>query len=226
MAIAGGAGLAALVWVYQGRPVTAQSAPVEAVQVARTPVLVAVEPGEIARASSPVVESSVRVDAPEAVALAEIEAQLAANEPLSPRLIADQLHSPSVTVRQAAREALRAVGERSTIPDIQLALDTTTDPQEATELQELIDFLQMPTLSELQETGMPLNKPRIQRPGPGAPVRLQRASAATSASAASGPSPVQPAISTEALARLQAENQRLKQENASLQALVTPLLTQ
>jgi len=226
--IAGGAALTALVWISPVQPATvplnSPAAAEAATMTASMPVVV--EPAEITRTSSPVVEASAVAAAPEAVALAEIEAQLAANEPLSPRLIADHLRNPSVTVRQAAREALRAVAERGTIPDIQLALDTTTDPQEATELQELIDYLQLPTLSELEEAGVPMNNPRIQRPGPGAPVRLQRVSAATSAPAASVPSQTQPAISTEALAQLQAENQRLKQENASLQALVTPLLTQ
>lgn len=94
-----------------------------------------------------------------AKALQTIDDRLRAGDPLSLRSICETLRDPRKEVRLASREALREAGERSAIPDIQMAADEATDPQERAELVELADYLSLPTWSELKAAGVVLDQP-------------------------------------------------------------------
>lgn len=156
--------------------------------------------------------------------LAQIEEHFAAGDTSSLRRIAEQLRHPQTQVRLAAREALRGAGDRAVLPDIQFELEATADPQESAELQELADYLQLPSYTELQAATPATTVSRAERQRVTAPLVASRTTSSAQADAVV--STAAPASTTEQLAQLQAENQRLKQENAELRALITPLAGQ
>jgi hypothetical protein len=168
---------------------------------------------------------AVAVEAPEAGAvLAQIEEHFAAGDAGSLRRIAEQLRHPQPQVRLAAREALRDANDLALLPDIQFELEAAADPQEAAELQELVDYLQLPSYTELKNSSAAATTPRVERQRVTAPLRAGRAAASAPSDAA--PAANAMASTSELLAQLQAENQRLKQENAELRSIVTPLVAQ
>lgn len=158
------------------------------------------------------------------VALAQIEAHSAAGDTGSLRRIAEQLRHPQPEVRVAARQALRDAGDRTLLPDIQFALEATSDAEEKVELQELADYLELPSYTELQATSTALASSRVERQRVTAPLRASRGTGGASTEMTS------PVLNTQSpaklLAELQAENQRLKQENAELRAILNPLVAQ
>jgi hypothetical protein len=150
--------------------------------------------------------------------LAEIEEHFAAGDTDSLRRIAGQLRHSQPQVRLAAREALRDANDQALLPDIQLALEATSDATEAAELQELADYLQLPSYTELKSASPDTQTSRIQRQRVTAPLTATRT---TTSPRTGAPTAGTSASAAEQLAQLQAENERLKQENTELRALTT-----
>lgn len=147
--------------------------------------------------------------ADEAAALEEMAEQLAHPDPLTFRRLAGHLQHPAPTVRAAAREALRAGGDAAALPDLQLALETATQADEAAELAGLIAYLQLPSYTELRQNGQWSAGTGAQRTrvAAGVPVKI-----------APPNSPESSAPHADSLASLRAENQRLRLENQTLRA--------
>jgi hypothetical protein len=68
------------------------------------------------------------------------------------RLILADLNHPVPEVRATAREAAKHFGSRDAIPALQAQLAATEDLKEKVALQEAIEFLQLPTLTEYLQT--------------------------------------------------------------------------
>lgn len=158
---------------------------------------------------------------PSEVALDEIQKQLDAGDPASLRMIAVQLRHDQPAVRRAAREALREAGARETVPDIQMAADATTDPREATELLDLIDYINLPTLKELEDSG---ELPSQVTPSTRPPRSRRSALRNPSAAPTTQPLPGAGQPTADQLALLRAENEQLKRENLEMKEILNRLL--
>ena len=98
-------------------------------------------------------------------------AELAMNDDTnSLNTILSELTNPDARIRQAARDAVIQFGDRSAIPQLTDLLAQTDDSQEKAKIQETIDYLKMPTLTEFLadqkaagKTNTPINLSRTNR---------------------------------------------------------------
>jgi hypothetical protein len=70
-------------------------------------------------------------------------------DPDSLSTITSELDSREPQIREAALKAAIQFGSRDAIPALQNTLQHTDDPQEKVDLQKAVDFLQLPTMSEI-----------------------------------------------------------------------------
>jgi hypothetical protein len=85
------------------------------------------------------------------------------------RLILADLNHPGPEVRATAREAAKHFGSRDAIPALEAQLAATEDLKEKVALQEAVEFLQLPTMTEyLQQRAAKglTNRPKAKRPPP------------------------------------------------------------
>ncbi len=71
------------------------------------------------------------------------------DDPDSLRQILSELANPNAQIRKAAIDAAVQFGSRDAIPDLANAADRTTDPEEKKALQDAIDYLKLPSLTEV-----------------------------------------------------------------------------
>jgi len=83
--------------------------------------------------------------------IAELRDLAAAKEDGSLGAILSELSNPDVEVRRAALDATVEFGDRGAIPALQGAMESNPDPQEKVNIQKGITFLQLPTLTELNQ---------------------------------------------------------------------------
>jgi len=83
--------------------------------------------------------------------IAELRDLAAAKEAGSLRAILSELSNPDVEIRRAALDATVEFGDRDAIPALQRAMESNPDPQEKVNIQKAISFLQLPTLTELNQ---------------------------------------------------------------------------
>jgi hypothetical protein len=74
------------------------------------------------------------------------------NDPESLREILTEMTSPEPALRKAALEAARQFGSRDAIPFLNEVADRTDDPREKVKILDAIDYLKMPSLTELRAT--------------------------------------------------------------------------
>jgi HEAT repeat protein len=74
------------------------------------------------------------------------------DDPESLRTILGGLTSPEPGIRKAALAATRQFGSRDAIPYLQEAAAHTDEPREKVAILDAIEYLKMPSLTELRET--------------------------------------------------------------------------
>lgn len=147
----------------------------------------------------------------DAATLAQIAEELTDPDPLTVRRLAAHLQHASPAVRAAARAAVRVTGDPAALPDLQRALETATEADEAVELADLIAYLRLPSYTELRDRDPWLRNPGAQRARVAAGVPVKSAPSPTTATGTASP---------DALAALRAENEQLRMENERLRARV------
>lgn len=70
-------------------------------------------------------------------------------DPANIPAIAKSLSHSDATVREAARQALIQIGDRSAIPHLKAAKTAARDPEEAESLRETIEFLELPHITDV-----------------------------------------------------------------------------
>jgi HEAT repeats len=70
------------------------------------------------------------------------------NSPAAHQKIVDELKNPDKEIRQAALDALEQANDRSVIPQMQQIADQTTDPNDKQAIEDAIDFIKLPSLTE------------------------------------------------------------------------------
>ena len=166
-------------------------------------------------------DPEMELESPNAAILEQIYHDLDAGDPVALRRITDRLRHPDSEVRAAAREALRYADDRQTIPDIELAAAATTDEGEKAELEELIEYLNLPSLTELQAARALANNSQTSASTPQT-KRSSRFTGSTAAATAE-PTPAQ-SYTPEQIAAMQAEIDRLKKENQEIKAILSPVV--
>ncbi|MCW5551829.1 MAG: HEAT repeat domain-containing protein [Verrucomicrobiae bacterium] len=73
------------------------------------------------------------------------------DDPASLNVILTELHNGNKTIRKAALEATIQFADRAAIPYLEDLADRTEDPLEQVELLEAIEFLSLPSLTEVLE---------------------------------------------------------------------------
>ncbi len=74
------------------------------------------------------------------------------------KTVSSELNDEDASVRRAAVAAAVHIGDRSIIPALQQAMEGDLEPQEKVNIQQAINFLQLPTLTEVssgQNAGQP-----------------------------------------------------------------------
>jgi len=71
------------------------------------------------------------------------------DDPDSLSTITSEMDSREPQIREAALKAVIQFGSRDAIPALQNTMQHTDDPQEKVDLQKAIDFLELPTMSEI-----------------------------------------------------------------------------
>jgi hypothetical protein len=79
----------------------------------------------------------------------EFMALAALNDPAEHQKIVNALYDSDRAVRRAALDALEQADDRSVIPDMQKAADQTDDPDDKQAIQDAIDFIKLPSLTEV-----------------------------------------------------------------------------
>jgi len=229
--LAGGVVLAALLLMNQ-RP-QALSVPGESATppetelqtVAReTPVVTAAAAVAATATPSSTNQAEEEPEDPIVAILDKMDEDLDAGDPVALRRISDQLRHPNIEVRRAAREALRYADDKLALPDIQAAADATTDPTEAAELEELIEYLNLPSYTELKAAGA-FAKNTTKDPN-SATTRPGRKSAFPNSTPKPTTTtvPTQGQLTPEQIAQMQAELERVKRENEELKQILAPLV--
>jgi HEAT repeat protein len=77
-----------------------------------------------------------------------------------PSILSD-LTSGDAEIRRAALSATLDYGDRSTIPVLQEAMDTLPDPQEKVNIRDAINYLKLPTLTEMNVSSRDGNAPSL-----------------------------------------------------------------
>ncbi len=97
------------------------------------------------------------------------------DDPLSLKEIVSELANPNAQIRKAALDATIQFGSRDAIPDLTIAADRSMDAEEKKAILDAIEFLKLPSLTEVLQQRK-LSNPNGQSPakpvlGPvGAPV--------------------------------------------------------
>jgi hypothetical protein len=73
----------------------------------------------------------------------------ALNDPKGHQKIVDALYDSDRAIRKAALDALEQANDRSVIPDMQKVADQTDDPDDKQAIEDAIDFIQLPSLTEV-----------------------------------------------------------------------------
>ena len=63
--------------------------------------------------------------------------------------ILDELKNPDKAIRRAALDALEQANDRSVVPSMQQIADQTDDPDDKQAIQDAIDFINLPSLTEV-----------------------------------------------------------------------------
>ena len=98
--------------------------------------------------------------------------------PAAYQQILGELKNPDRAIRKAALDALEQANDRSFVPQMQQIADQTDDPDDKQAIQDAIDFINLPSLTEVlqQQKAQKMasgNQPQSQtpRPSPPHPVR-------------------------------------------------------
>lgn len=86
--------------------------------------------------------------------ITELQDLSANNDKESLQTILSELTNRDPEVRTAAVEAAKQFGSRDAIPSLQDAMAQTDDQAEKTEINEAIEFLKLPSLTELRKSGV------------------------------------------------------------------------
>ncbi len=73
------------------------------------------------------------------------------NDPAATRQIVDELKNPDRAIRKAALDALEQANDRSVVPQMQQIADQTDDPDDKQAIQDAIDFINLPSLTEVRQ---------------------------------------------------------------------------
>jgi flagellar motor component MotA len=73
------------------------------------------------------------------------------NDPAATRQIVDELKNPDRAIRKAALDALEQANDRSVVPQMQQIADQTDDPEDKQAIQDAIDFINLPSLTEVRQ---------------------------------------------------------------------------
>lgn len=71
------------------------------------------------------------------------------DSPAATQQIVDELKNPDKAIRRAALDALEQANDRSVIPQMQQIADQTDDPDDKQAIQDAIDFINLPSLTEV-----------------------------------------------------------------------------
>ena len=71
------------------------------------------------------------------------------NSPAATQQIVDELKNPDKAIRRAALDALEQANDRSVVPQMQQIADQTDDPDDKQAIQDAIDFINLPSLTEV-----------------------------------------------------------------------------
>ncbi len=89
--------------------------------------------------------------APAEERITELENLGTHNDPQAFQAIVTELSNSSAEVRKAARDAIKQFANRDAIPILKDLAATTTDAREKVELLDAVEFLSLPSLSELRQ---------------------------------------------------------------------------
>ena len=76
------------------------------------------------------------------------------NDPNALRTILSELNNPDPEIRKAALSAVVQVGSQDAIPALKNQLAWAEDPQEKVDIQDAIDFLQLPSAEQVKNEAM------------------------------------------------------------------------
>lgn len=155
------------------------------------------------------------IDAEKAVL--EIDRLSEVREPSSFQTICEFLTHPDPKVRKASRTALREADDRGIVKDIRAVASLTSDPREVAELLDLVDYINLPSITELEEAGYTFATNNTPRLG----VAKDNIKASTVSANASAIGSGQESAT---LIRLQEENERLKKENQDIREILKPII--
>jgi HEAT repeat protein len=85
--------------------------------------------------------------------VSELQDLSANDDKESLQTILSELNNRDPEVRKASVEAAKQFGSRDAIPNLQDAMTQTDDPVEKAEINEAIEFLKLPNLSEVMKPG-------------------------------------------------------------------------
>ncbi len=71
------------------------------------------------------------------------------DSPAATQQIVDELKNPDKAIRRAALDALEQANDRSVIPQMQQIADQTDDPDDKQAIQDAMDFINLPSLTEV-----------------------------------------------------------------------------
>ena len=116
--------------------------------------LAAAKPAPASRSAfSPVAEDEVQARANrDAISrIAELRELSLADDPISLSTILSELNNPDTRIRTAALDATIQFGSREAIPGLEAAAARADDPQDKRALEQAIEFLKLPSLTEVLE---------------------------------------------------------------------------
>jgi HEAT repeat protein len=118
----------------------------------------------------PIAQPEATGSVPAAVSSQSIEEQIARLNDLAMEddtnalnQILAELYSPNPEIRKAALEATVQFSSRDAIPALETAAEHSVDPQEKTAIKEAIEFLKLPSLTEVLQRGGTNTVIRVQR---------------------------------------------------------------
>lgn len=95
---------------------------------------------------------SVEVESPDVAGKIEaLEKAATETDPANLQLIVRELANPERKIRQAALEAAKDFGSREAIPTLKKIAEESQDPREKVEFLDAIQFLELPTLTEIRQ---------------------------------------------------------------------------
>jgi hypothetical protein len=84
--------------------------------------------------------------------------------------ILDELKNPDKAIRRAALEALEQANDRSVVPQMQQIADQTDNPDDKQAVQDAIDFINLPSLTEVVQQQKAQNPASGNQPASHSPV--------------------------------------------------------